>query len=192
MRSSLHSHVGPSVSHLRVLETRAPPDLPSSDELLGWVAARRPGELHEALRLSTSAAEQLAATANAARVSTDIAGTVLLEAAIVVNDVGVGARTPLRAAASSTAGVRRRLTAAETDYLRALTMRRRESAPVAAPATLSLPVRLVGIVADMDVDAAIDAVEIDAALAWETAALISGRTMAEWAFRVLLAKSAGA
>jgi hypothetical protein len=191
MRSSLHSDLGPTVSHLRVLETRAPPELPSSDELLGWVAARRPGELHEALRLSTPAAEQLAATANAARVSTDIAGTVLLEAAIVVNDAGASARTPLRAAASST-GVRRRLTAAEADYLRALTMRRRESAPVAAPATLSLPVRLVGIVADMDVDAAIDAVEIDAALSWETAALISGRTMAEWAFRVLLAKSAGA
>ena len=162
------------------------PVLPSADELLGSAVARRPGELHEAVRLSARAAEHLAAVATTAGVSTDIVGTVLLEAYLVVSDAGVCAPTSLAAAACSSVGVRRRLTAAEADYLRVLTMGRRTSAPAPAPATISLPVRLVGRIDAADVDAAIDMMDIDTALSWETAALISGRTMAEWSFHVLL------
>jgi hypothetical protein len=190
MSTSGHPQLGATVTHLRVRTTPALPDLPSADELLGWVGARRPGELHEALSLSRPAAQRLVAAAHDAGVSVDIAGTVLLEAGIVVNDAGVEAPAALTAAASSNGGVRRRLTAAESDYLRALGMRRRRPPTTAPPATLSLPVRMLGRLTGADVDATLGLVDIEIALTWETASLLSGRTMAEWAFYTLVSCSA--
>jgi hypothetical protein len=163
---------------LRLLASEPLEPLASASELLAH-GARRPGELHEALPLSGKAAGWLAREAAASRLDADVLGSLLLEAALVAVDLG-GEQLE-RLDHPPIAGDGRTMSAAEAAYLRTLTIARRsrEARPVPAPAAIAVPVRIVWRLFEVDVDEALRAVPSEAAIAWETAALIEGRTLAE-------------
>jgi hypothetical protein len=173
-----------SANSLHVVPIPGFETLPSVEDLLGRAEIRRPGELHEALHLSRPAAQRVASAAAEATLAIDVAGTILLEAALVVMDAADAGRalaTPARGPV-----VRRALPAAEADYLRSITMRRPPCAAGPPPTTISVPVRLTGRLVEIDAEAALVSVEIEIALAWEIAAVAAGRTMSEWALWTLL------
>jgi hypothetical protein len=166
---------------LRLLAAEPLAPLASPDELLGRVV-RRPGELHEALALSREAAGWLAREAAGQRLNADVLGTVLLEAALAAGDVGDERFARMDPPDPPLDGGRgRMLSAAEAAYLRTLTIARRSQAPrpAPAPAVIAVPVRIAGRLAGVDVAEALGAVRGETAIAWETAALIEGRTLAE-------------
>jgi hypothetical protein len=166
---------------LRLLAAEPLAPLAPPDELLGRVV-RRPGELHDALPLSREAAGWLAREAASQRLSTDVLGTVLLEAALAAGDVGDERFARMEPPDPPLdGGCGRMLSAAEAAYLRTLTIARRSrpSHPAPAPAVIAVPVRIAGRLAEVDVAGALSAVRGEAAIEWETAALIEGRTLAE-------------
>jgi len=178
-----------SVGPLRIVRAPDRTPLPSAGDLLGGAnGVRRPGELHEALHVSRSTAKRVASAAAGAQISTDVAGTVLLEAALVLVDVPDAG--PVLVVAAREAAVRYALTAADAHYLRSLTMRHPIDRASAPPVTISVPVRLLCRAAEIDVAIAIGSGHIETALAWEIAAVASGRTMSEWALVTLLSAAA--
>ena len=157
-------------SELRLLHGTEAAPLPSGELLV--VGARRPGELHDVVALGDAAA-LIAAKATELRVSIDLAATLLIELHLLGADLaraGLPFPAPPRAATPS-----RRLSAAEADYLRALTLRRGLDA--AAPRT-AVPVRLLPRITPADIAAAARG-DLEHAIAWEVAALLEGRTIAE-------------
>lgn len=82
--------------------------------------------------------------------------------------------------AAARAEVRHRLSAAEADYLRHLRF-----PPGMRQTLLTVPVRLLGRLGELDVTAALGG-DPARATAWELAALLDGRTMLEWALAVML------
>jgi hypothetical protein len=72
------------------------------------------------------------------------------------------------------------MSAAEADYLRRLGLRRWAPGPGA-----TIPVRLIGRLASVDVATALDG-DATRAVAWEAAALLQARTMLEWGLAVIL------
>lgn len=166
---------------LRLLAADPLPALPTAAELLGPRDIRRPGDLHEALPLSASAAAQLSNRAADAGVSVDVAATVLLEAALVLTDLDQSQTGLLPTTADSEQVVRLRLTAAEASYLRALTLGRQVETRRLVPETVAIPVRLVARVGQLDIDRSLNAVALEVALVWEIQAVAQGRTIGEWA-----------
>ncbi len=139
---------------------------------------RRPGELHEPVPVPPASTVAVERAAAAAGVSTGTAVRLLIELALVRRDVAAVGRAgvePQLDAAAASAVVCRRLSAAEADYVRGL---RRGCA--GGPTLATVPVRLVGRVAEVDVESAL-AGDLPRAVAWEVAAVLSGRTMLEWA-----------
>ncbi len=106
-------------SDLRLLYGTESVPLPSGELLV--VDARRPGELHDVVALGDAAA-LVAAKATEMRVSFSLAATLLIELHLLRVDLA-GAGLPLPAPPHAAAPARR-LSAAEADYLRALTLRR--------------------------------------------------------------------
>lgn len=156
---------------LRLVHGIDAPPLPSGELLV--VDARRPGELHDVLALG-KAASLVAAKATKARVGLNLAVTLLIELHLLqldFADVALPLPVPPPPAVPA-----RRLTAAEADYLRALTLRRaRAATPIQRAA---VPIRLLPRVTPAAVASAARG-DLEHAIAWEVAALLEGRTIAE-------------
>lgn len=144
---------------------------------------RRPGELHERFPLTGETPAVLERAASAGGLPTGTAARLLVEAALVRADlVGLG-RTGADAlldAAAQSPTVRRRLSSAETDYVRGL-----RRPPGTARTMVTLPLRLIGRAGEIDVASAL-AGDLARAVAWEVAAVLSGHTMLEWALTAVL------
>jgi hypothetical protein len=158
-------------SKLRLVDRAEALPLPSGALLV--VDARRPGELYDVVALG-DAASLVAAKATRARVGLDLAATLLIELHLLQLDL-VDAGFPLPAPPSAAAPTRR-LTAAEGDYLRTLTFRRTQATTTAPRA--SVPVRLLPRITPTVLAAAASG-DLGHAIAWEVAALLGGRTIAE-------------
>jgi hypothetical protein len=168
-----------SARALRLLAAEPLPAVPDAGMLLGS-AVRRPGELHEPLPLSPAAAEDLARAARACGTDCDVLGSVLLEAALAVEDLGERRFTALDPLASVPPGLA--LSAAEAGYLRALGVGRRPRIVHARPRpAIPVPVRLTARLAQLDVERELARVPPALALRWERAAVARGRTLSEWA-----------
>jgi hypothetical protein len=164
----------------RALRALASPALPTPPDPADLISAgsRRPGELHEALPVTAPEAATLGREAARTGVQRDVLASVTLELALISEDLG-GLPDDLTAPALRMND--RALSAAEADYLRALTISRRLRPSAGAPAfaTVSVPVRLTARLRYGALGGALDAEQVDAALAWETAAVIEGRTLSE-------------
>ena len=139
---------------------------------------RRPGELHEALVLDPELAQHLDQLAVAATMPRGTAGRLLIEAEIVrieLTSMGVDDAPPKLDDTAGRATVLRRLSAADADYVQRL---RRPAA--AANTLLTVPVRLLGKIGELDLRRAMDG-DLGRAVQWEIAAVLAGRTMLEWA-----------
>lgn len=168
---------------LRLVDTPAPPPLPTGEVLVA--TARRPGELHDVVALGRSSG-LIAATAARSRIGVDLAVTLLLELQLLACDcAAAGLALPAVPPISSP---RRRLSAAEADYLRVLTFR--PGADATSVDRVALPVRLLPRFSSSVIEAAASAVDLEEAIRWEVAALLEGRTIAELA--LLLALQSGA
>lgn len=160
----------------------APPPLPDVAYLYDD-RPRRPGELHEPLALGPEAQDRLARSACSAGLPLDLTARLLIEAALLVSDLeALGAPDAARDldTVAAHATVQRRMSAAEADYLRRLSVRRWAPGPSA-----TIPVRLIGRLASVDVACALDG-DATRAVAWEAAALLQSRTMLEWGLAVIL------
>jgi hypothetical protein len=168
---------------LHLIRQPKPPLLPKGEALVA--GARRPGELHDVVALG-AATELVATKAVSSRIGFDVAATLLLELHLLGADLTAAGRVlPARPAISVP---RRRLSAAEADYLRMLTFR---PGAVATPAArAALPVRLLSRLTPGVIAAASASVDLEQAIRWETAALLEGRTMGE--LGLLLAVRVGA
>jgi hypothetical protein len=139
---------------------------------------RRPGELHEPVPVPPGSAPAVERAAAVAGVPTGTAVRLLIEATLVRADLAAIGRTWAESqldAAAAAAVVCRRLSAAEADYVRDLRRGRASGRSVA-----TVPVRLIGRVAEVDVESAL-AGDLPRAVAWEVASVLAGRTMLEWA-----------
>jgi hypothetical protein len=162
---------------MRLLAGEPLPPLPSVSDLLDAGTPRRPGELHEALPLSNRAAQVVATEAATLGIGDDVAASLLVEAGLAVADAGPEA-LQLRGAAGCQDSA---LSESSARYVRALTIARRPGRAVLRPAaTAAIPVRLVTRLADKEIDELIATVELEVAVSWEVAAMLEGRTMAEW------------
>lgn len=152
--------------------------------------AVRSGDRHEPWTLPvTDALRALAADADDAGIDVELAVRLAVECALVCEDLraaGVDPATLDTAAAAERVG--RELDAATAAYLRRLTGARAPAAP-AVPAVrrlgevvvAGLPIRLSARLLGADLDRLVAAAPLARALAWETAAVLGGRTMSEWA-----------
>jgi len=157
---------------LRLVEQPEPPPLPTGEALV--VGPRRPGELYDVVALG-AAGEVIAAQAVCSRIGVDVAATLLLELHLLATDCSAAGR--VLPTTPTTAAPRRRLSAAEADYLRVLTFR---PGAVAAPAArAALPVRLLPRLTPAVIAAAAASADLEEAIRWETAALLEGRTIGE-------------
>jgi hypothetical protein len=164
----------------RALRALASPALPAPPDPADLISAgsRRPGELHEAVPVTAPEAAALGREATRTGVHRDVLASVTLELAMISEDLG-GIADDLTAPMLRMSD--RALSAAEAEYVRALTISRRprRSAGAAAFATVSVPVRLTSRLRLGTLSCALNAELVDAALAWETAAAIEGRSLSE-------------
>jgi hypothetical protein len=111
-------------------------------------------------------------------VQRDVLASVTLELALISEDLG---GLPGDVTAPALRMSDRALSAADADYLRTLTISRRLRPSAGAPvfATVAVPVRLAGRLRYGALAGALDAEQVDTALAWETAAVIEGRSLSE-------------
>jgi plasmid stability protein len=170
---------------LRLLRSDPLPPVPRSADLLNASSPRRPGELHESLTLSGEAARHLGVRAAQAGVSVDVAASLVLEAGLLLerrphlSDVAAGEDPPAIALPEASARYLRSLTVARTPLRRIPSKQR----------VVAVPVRLVPRLGACDVGGAIETVDLELAISWETAAILSGQTMSEWAVESLLERS---
>lgn len=155
----------------------SPPPLPELSQLFDD-SIRRPGEFHEPVILNIRQRGLLDGAARRVRLPTGVTGRLLIEAALVRADLA-SFEAPIDVGrlddTAARAEVRRRLSAAEADYLRHLRY------PGGISATLlTVPVRLIGRLGDVDLGSALDG-DPTRAVEWEIGALLEGRTMLEWA-----------
>ena len=180
------------MSHLRLQPPlrAVPPPAVSALPDVSWLCdegPRRPGELREPIELGPEAVRELERSARAAGHSATLVAALLLEAALLREDLRrPGLLRDLTAldGAARAMRVRRRMSAAEADYLRAL----RVSPHSKAVGVVTVPVRLLGRLSELELGAAF-AEDARRAVAWEAAALIDGRTMIEWGLLVALSAS---
>lgn len=172
-----------SRSALRLLRSDPLPALPDAKALLSAENCRRPGDLREALLLSSRAAERMGEQATEAGVTLDVAASLVLEAGLL------SLRVPqLHELSERSDPPQIALPEASANYLRSLTVGRRSSSQISTPPprTVAVPVRLVPQLGAVDVDELIDRVPLEQAIAWEVAAIRAGQTMSEWALERLL------
>lgn len=169
--------------------------------------AVRAGDRHEPWVLPvTGGIAALVARTRAVGVDVELAVRLTVECALVCGDLCTAGADPAALdAAAATERVTGELDAASAAYLRRLTGRRGEAvtgrrpagvapsgeavaaprraqpAPLGEVVTVGLPLRLSSRLLAADFDALVSAVSLDRALAWETAAVLAGRTMSEWA-----------
>jgi hypothetical protein len=174
------------VRHLRAAPP--PPQAPRLPDV-SWLsseAPRRPGELYEPVRIGARAEHRLELSAGRASLPAELVGRLLVEADLLRRDQDRRS-FPLDHLdqAAAEARVTRRLSAAESAYLKAL----RGSHEAGKAGALIVPVRLLGRVGEVDLATAMLGDPLRAA-SWERAALLQGRTMSEWGLSVELERAA--
>jgi hypothetical protein len=150
-------------------------------------AAQRPGDRHASLPLNEIAADVLRAVcqqAAAAGIPAELALSLALQRVLVESDLrgSLGDRADATIAALDREAASAHVEGAVSDeyaaYVRALST----AAPYRTLAgTAPMPVRVLERLDAGELPRLIDAGRVPSALAWERAAAISGRTMAEWA-----------
>lgn len=172
------------IRHLRALDggDREPPDEG------GLVrAAQRPGDRHDAWsleRLATAALDQIRSGAVASRVPIELAVSLVVQRALVENDLAVAlgddrARIARRLdLEADTAQVLRPVSPAYAAYVRELTG---GSSIGTLGSSVPLPLRIIERIGDAPLRADVASVDVRGAVAWERAAALAGQTMAEWA-----------
>lgn len=167
---------------LRLLRSDPLPPLPDAKALLDAENPRRPGELREALLLSSAAAERIAGHARKVGVTLDVAASLVLEAGLL------SLRVPrLHELRDQSDPPRIALPEASAHYLRSLTVGRQSGQVSAQPSqTVAVPVRLVPQLGAVNPEQLIDLVPLEQAIAWEVAAIRAGQTMSEWVLERLL------
>lgn len=170
------------VRALRLLRSQPLPPLPDAKDLLDAETPRRPGELHEALRLPTRTLKGLAECAASAGIAIDVAASLALEAGHLRMRL-----RQLRGLHPHPGLISTALPEASARYLRSLTVGRRPySTPGRMPSSVAIPVRLVPRLGATDVERLIDLAALEQAVAWEVAAVGAGQTMSEWVLEQLL------
>lgn len=160
---------------LRLLAADPLPAVPLASDVVP--AARRPGELHETVSLDQSDAAWLACEARSLGVEPDVLGAALLECAVVALEIGrqrFGRTRPRELPA------RRAASAADADYVRAVTLGRARSGQVRPPASIGVPVRVYRRMSG-SVSSLLRHTPPATAIAWEIAAVTAGHTITEWA-----------
>lgn len=156
----------------------------SSGECVVSRGAVRAGDRHEPWTLVVGdAVHALAGSAYAMGIDFELAGRLALECALVCDDLRAAGVEPASLDAVAAAQpVEGQLDAAASAYLRRLTQRpgaeRRE---LGDAVTLGLPVRLGARLLRADLDALVASADLARAVTWEIAAVLTGRTMSEWA-----------
>lgn len=146
--------------------------------------AVRAGDRNEPWTLAVDdAVRTLAGSAFAMGIDFELACRLAIECALVGDDLrAVGVEPSSLDAVAAAQPVEEQLDAAASAYLRRLTQRpdveRRE---LGEAVTLGLPVRLGARLLRADLDALVASADLARAIAWETAAVLAGRTMSEWA-----------
>jgi hypothetical protein len=157
---------------LRVVDTR-PPELPRGQALAGGV--RRPGDTHDVIVIPNAASRAIEQQAAASLIPSALAVTLLIELRLLERDLTAVA-LPLPAAPEPV--IDQRLSAAQANYLRALTWHRPGFVPFDNDTT-ALPVRLLaGATPETLMEAA--RIDLELALRWEAAAIAAGRGMGEF------------
>ena len=165
---------------LRLVHAPEPPPLPN----LPMAILRRPGERHEVIAVPTESAAQLTQAAAYSGISLDLAVTLLAEAELALIWLRMTGRWENFAAHP---GAPVALSAAEADYLRALTVgRKRRTPPKATQTVVSVPVRLVARCSPDLLPGLPGELDLEQAIAWEAAALREGLQMGEWLMRQAL------
>jgi hypothetical protein len=172
---------------LRLIITPERRRLPNADSL-SCSAPRRPGELLERVDLPKSIGAPLASVSEGANVPIDVAATLLWEAALLLSRleaVGIPQPDALLDEAAAERKVSCALSAAESDYLRALTQVRwrRHAKAIAVPIRLLTPLRSI------EPRVLTTPPRLQSTVAWEAAALLGGMTMAEWGLAVALERA---
>lgn len=136
-----------------------------------------------------AALRALAEAARAHGVDLELAVRVTAECALVCDDLAAAGVSELELldVAAAEAGVDGPVDSATADYLRRLSCRAGQAGgasrarPLGDAVTVGLPVRLAARLLRADLDVLLAAAPLERALAWEVAAVLSGRTMSEWA-----------
>jgi hypothetical protein len=144
---------------------------------------RRPGERREPMLIHTEISTGFRTAAAEFSIDAELAVTLALERVLTLDDastagVAIDVAQPYLNRRAAEAKVVRELTGPLSAYLQALTGRARFprlESPVA------VPVRLFPRVLSVDVGAALVPDILNEAVAWERAAVLSGRLMSEWA-----------
>jgi hypothetical protein len=163
---------------LRAVDAESPP-VPEGDFLAHGL--RRPGELHEAIAVPREILNAFARKAKTSRIPTALAATVLVELVLLERELtsaGVALNAPPRPA------VALRLSTAEARYLCGLTWRR-PGARSTGGGPVALPIRLMSR-ADIRTLTEAATGDLELALAWEAAAVTSGKTIGELGLSVAL------
>lgn len=161
--------------------------------------AGRPGDWWEPLGISASAAAaHLAAEADRRRLPVDLLVALLLEDALVVQDIADCGLDALSARATLSTAAERHASSGpgrlHTSYVRMLRRGEvdyeRQTEARFAQRDIALPLRLHDAAGRLDLPSICQRNSIDQALGWEIAAATSGQFMREWALRALLQDAA--
>lgn len=148
----------------------------------------RPSERFEPWPLAEETARLLAEAAARHGLPPETAGPLLIERALLEEDFaarGLGAMTARLDEVAARAEVEIELSEAQSAYLQVLSRGRAELA-VAYPRLLPVPMRLIERLGEEGVVKRLDPAPLGDALLWERAAVLSGRTMSEWAVLAML------
>ena len=153
------------------------------DECVISRRAVRAGDRHEPWTLAASPAlRALAGSAYAVGIDVELAVRIALESELACADLSAAGVDPVRLDAIAEAErVDGQLDAAACAYLRRLTHERGAACHVGDTVTVGLPLRLSSRLLRADLDALLATADIARAIRWETAAVLTGRTISEWA-----------
>lgn len=172
----------PHAKHLRLIDGDRREAAPVDEVVVARAAVR--GERNEPWTLPVTD-ELRALDEDAARAGLDleIALRLVTETALVSRDLeGVGVSLELLDAAAACATVDLRVDACDAAYLRRLTTSTaRATRPLDAVVIAGLPARLSTRLLAVDVSDLVRDASLSRARAWEIAAVLSGRTISEWA-----------
>lgn len=158
---------------------------PPLDECVVSRGAVRVGDRHEPWTLAaTDALRRLAASAYAVGIDFELATRLAVECELTCRDLRAAGIDPAQLdAAAATERVEQQLDASACAYLRRLTQLR-DDAPrrdLGDAVTVGLPSRLSARLVRTDVGELLADADIARAIRWETAAVLAGRTISEWA-----------
>ena len=150
----------------------------------------RPADRCEPWPIDDQAAAPLAAAAADLGVAFELAAVITVERSLLGEELlslGFVDPPPLLDAAARIAAVTRQLSEPVSAYLGALS---RSTGPRRHPrGFLVLPMRLTERLLSSDPASRLDPILLPSAVAWERAAVLSGRSMTEWAMAVLVGRS---